>query len=433
MKYYIIINIFFILCYVFADNDLKNFQLSDECSNEYSLYNECIEIYNENVGDLSKMCSAMNEKVCEQFITDINNISSNCLKNTSNYMDIVNGISIIRTRISYLTFCIKDNNGDLCPFSQYLINNNYDIDGTYDEMNNLNAFTNSIINDCKISQCNERFQTLESMITHLGYIKFDGNVDDDDNDFNSNNDYNDVDNINDYVFYLEYFKTNNCDGIREELATFSDDCLKELDEYKSCIDHYPSIYDGNDLDDYCKIFESGNCKSLIDDLNVENSNCFKNNSSSKDDYINGLLLFTEKYYYTNFCTRTTSGKICPFSEYLLNIENSNNILESISEDCQDSNCNKRIIDNEEIFGKLNILLSDDETSELTVQRELYSNFIQNYKDKTCSAIITSNSSINSYINDNDNNKGNEENSSISNKKNTFPYIVMISLIVFLLI
>jgi len=102
-------------------------------------------------------------------LEDITNPYTACLnKDTNNLSDFFRSFSIITFKISYLFFCVKDDNGDICPLREYLQDHESEFNDLDENTSEVNPEQLQIIaNDCKDSKCNDRMITMYNFITNL--------------------------------------------------------------------------------------------------------------------------------------------------------------------------------------------------------------------------------------------------------------------------
>jgi len=128
-------------------------------------------------------------------------------------------------------------------------------------------------------------------------------------------------------------------------------CILQITKYAECIASLNKATEGKDVselnsDTMCPVFESKKCSSFVEDT-YNNIEC--------DATFGEITKYTYTYfrlYYLAFCTKTTGGKVCPFTNLIttssITAEQTN---KSLQESCEDKNCNKAFVTMAEIIDK----------------------------------------------------------------------------------
>ncbi|ORX83494.1 L domain-like protein [Anaeromyces robustus] len=205
MKILNIYSILFILGWTFAQDGI---QLSEKCSSELLKYSECLETMDSLKLDQMKLsekvklyCETFKYDKCQSFLEDVYLENTNCITEEKNSLDNISGLSIQSLKITYLTFCATDKNGNLCPLSNYYTTN-ADILENYIMFDNSTEMLTNAVNDCKIEECNQRILSIDSIGNTLKGIISKQSV--------STVSISDPSNIEPYV---QYYKSNKCNDI----------------------------------------------------------------------------------------------------------------------------------------------------------------------------------------------------------------------------
>jgi len=135
---------------------------SEQCEQEFSKYSECVSQFNSldtlNQEGVKTMCEIMDSSVCKGFRDDLATVKSVCFDSgVNNFVDMLYGMSLITYKIQYQMFCAKDNQGNLCPLTEYLFNAVDDEDLEEETSNGPTQEQLEVIaNDCRNASCNAR-------------------------------------------------------------------------------------------------------------------------------------------------------------------------------------------------------------------------------------------------------------------------------------
>jgi len=134
---------------------------SEGCISEFEKYNSClsgikIEEISSDEAELNKLCNTFNEDKCKDFIADAGKTESACDPKTDKNDQALAAI-LYTMKIAYLTYCVKDSKGNLCPTTSYIIDNaaKENVDDKVDE-----ETKKAFIDDCNIPECNTRLINL---------------------------------------------------------------------------------------------------------------------------------------------------------------------------------------------------------------------------------------------------------------------------------
>eukprot|EP00833_Pecoramyces_ruminatium_P001818 jgi/Orpsp1_1/1175850/evm.model.c7180000055455.1 len=98
----------------------------------------------------------------------------------------------------------------------------------------------------------------------------------------------------------------------------SDECTKELSNYKSCIeivtDSLLKSTSSSDIKTMCEKFKDDNCKSFLTDVQTTTSSCSVTDADEKTD---ALSIINRRIAYLKYCASDSKGTTCPISEHLL--------------------------------------------------------------------------------------------------------------------
>jgi len=133
---------------------------SEECQAEYEKYSSCLmsgdSIMNMmgSKESIQQYCASKEAEECKAYREDILNTDLVCLS-TGNMSDGMNGFMLLASKFSYLTYCIKGEDGNYCPLSDYL-QENTNSNSVGEDGQLSNELIQIIANDCKDSKCNAR-------------------------------------------------------------------------------------------------------------------------------------------------------------------------------------------------------------------------------------------------------------------------------------
>jgi len=149
---------------------------SEKCQTEVNKYSGCLEGMDEksinqinNSKALKDFCKIFASDKCKDFVNDINITESGCItEDKSNELDLYTGLIFISMRIAYSAYCARDSDGNVCPFSQYLVDNFSKIDENTTELSHEGK--NALASDCKDIKCYERMISLQTISDNFSEI-----------------------------------------------------------------------------------------------------------------------------------------------------------------------------------------------------------------------------------------------------------------------
>ncbi|OUM61518.1 hypothetical protein PIROE2DRAFT_62460 [Piromyces sp. E2] len=359
---------------------------SPECEVEYNKYSECMMELSEMItslhtsNDIRKMCNIFSSTKCERIVNDIYSPKSNCFNTISssqpNISDYFYGISMISVKLQYLTYCVKDPQGNMCPLSE-MMTVNYEMETTDDEENDKTDNENDkddgkdtddifdspeelkvIADDCRISTCNFRMLLIKK------YYEYLQNVLGSDEAISGDN----------VIMFIDNYLEGNCSGIDNSDSSLdtgiissksnsndndlingnpTDACTAEVKKYQKCLssfDPLEKIDSKEDINMFCSVMDAEPCKEFIDDINKSESACVSIQKPYLLDILSGGVTVAVRAQYQLYCAKDSSGKVCPVTQLLLDnygqIDKLSEItpqqLEIITSDCKDSSCYARM-------------------------------------------------------------------------------------------
>ncbi|ORX41900.1 hypothetical protein BCR36DRAFT_169320, partial [Piromyces finnis] len=447
---------------------------STECQKEYNKYSQCIHQLsslelNSKEG-LTQMCSIFSSSPCKDLKNDLTEIRSSCLESKEDTNIVVDkhyGATLISFKIQYQIYCSKNENGDLCPLSYYMINN-YESIKENEEIVSQEQLQ-MIANDCRDVSCNRRmvnigeyydyiqkvFDTTESQDTTIqSYIIYyrNGNCSAIDGSYSSPSDTPN-NNINSNTNSTSSSSTTTTTTINQPIGQLGmpiEACLVEVEKYKDCMANYyvEEMNSTEAITAFCSTMDSEICQAFVEDAFQSTSACISIENPNPADIIAGGLAIVARAQYQLYCARDTFGEVCPLSQYL--IENYEKVEprkkievqpepDAIFSDCDDEQCNTRMLTLTKIMETISNL-SDNllalENSTTQVINNIYSNFLNHtlsniihhtfsyYQNKECNEAATATTIIINDINNEDKLSSN----SFTKIKKSFTIIIVFQII-----
>ncbi|OUM63464.1 hypothetical protein PIROE2DRAFT_61279 [Piromyces sp. E2] len=361
---------------------------------------------------IKNMCQIMSGAQCHGIVQTISNPSSVCIESIDtknpNFMDYFYGISILSFKMEYLMYCVTDSQGKVCPLSQYLIdtmineeNNNETGSGGGDGGNGGDGTEEDIIppeqlhiiaDDCRNINCNSRMRIINKYANYIeNAMKSiqDGEMMESDegamekfiNNYlegscsaidqsNASLDSKVIAYLTEHANEEPVLDTNPpvsdpSSGTLGPLGNPTEACLAEVQKYNECLgslgisssssssstSSFSNTESAEDLKKFCTAVEGNACKAFLSDINNSQSACINVENPVIADMISGGLHQPLRAQYQLFCSKDTTGKVCPLSQFLLeNLGKYDTItdltsqqLEMITTDCKDGSCNARMV------------------------------------------------------------------------------------------
>jgi len=234
----------------------------------------------------------------------------------------------------------------------------------------------------------------------------------------------------------------------KNINAISTECADETSEYRDCLDFLG--YDSLELEtkysinDFCSVFEEKECAKFVNDISKSNTVCYSETEKRQSDLSTIEPIMRMRIAYMLFCAKGTNGDYCPFSDHVKGLyedideyttELSDYQLEILTDDCNDQNCNARMISLKSIIETYEKIINNlfDEGEETSILKEpilkLYNNKIFNiYKNGECNSI----SKVSLINDDNKNNDSKNSSSGAANlQKITYSFNVVNSLLLIL--
>jgi len=169
---------------------------SEGCTNEFSKYNDCLsgiklESLSSNEAEINSLCSTFNDVKCKDFIADAGKTESACIETDQN--DQILASLLYTMKITYLTYCVKDSKGNLCPLTSLIIDSSTK-ENNSEKLND--EIKKTYIDDCKIAECNTRLINLVDVTKK--FSKLTGSDDTSDSEFEK---------------FVDIYRNKKCDDI----------------------------------------------------------------------------------------------------------------------------------------------------------------------------------------------------------------------------
>jgi len=111
-----------------------------------------------DVESVNQFCSKFDVDECKDFAANAGNLVSDC--DLADENNKVMATMLYTLKVAYLTYCVKDGSGNLCPLTQLIVdsaNKGSSAVGLDDAAKKI------FVEDCKIDQCNARLASLISV------------------------------------------------------------------------------------------------------------------------------------------------------------------------------------------------------------------------------------------------------------------------------
>jgi len=161
--------------YSLADNISNTgvFIPSEKCLTEVNKYSGCLEgkdlnsINNiKNSNSVKDFCKIFEGDKCKEFVKDITISESGCIEpRNPNFTDLYTGLIFTSMKVAYAVFCAKDSEGNICPFSQYLVDNFEKINENITDL--APEGKTALANDCRDTTCYDRMVSIQSISENL--------------------------------------------------------------------------------------------------------------------------------------------------------------------------------------------------------------------------------------------------------------------------
>jgi len=399
-------------------NDIFHEEEFDYCEYEVQLYQECVDEVKDMKLNSEKNINAYCDKIntsakCIDFLYGLSDTYLGCFSvDEPNKSDYYAGLNYFQQKLNYHLYCSKDNDGQRCPLSSYIVSNLEEAnDKTQNDFNQNQLL--AIKTDCANNRCNDQRNTLFTLYRDFKTITAEILGD----DFSE-----DVFFVTQFLnHYDNYYRNKECvPTVAESLeGTRSSECETEYAKYSKCINDFRMI----DVDSYgainylCSFMDKSKCKSFLKDVSLAESSCINAaktstktdaTTSSTIDEDTGLVILNLRLQYQTYCSTDNYGDICPLSFYIMDtistvyygdedgdqkIDDFTTIgineikfddLRKIGNECREDQCNARILSLKELSDYITKNELDLESP--LIKSEFMSTYYTHFKEKTCNVI-----------------------------------------------